>query len=90
MPGARLMTEWGGLGKVFIGIGLAIAGLGVLLLLADRVPGMSHLFGWIGKLPGDISIKRDNFSLFFPLGTSILLSVLLSLVLYLLSWIFRR
>ncbi|HTL61142.1 MAG TPA: DUF2905 domain-containing protein [Nitrospira sp.] len=84
------MTEWGGLGKVFIGIGLAIAGLGVLLLLADRVPGMSHLFGWIGKLPGDISIKRDNFSLFFPLGTSILLSVLLSLVLYLLSWIFRR
>jgi DUF2905 family protein len=84
------MTEWGGLGKVFIGIGLAIVGLGVLLLLADRVPGMSHLFGWIGKLPGDISIKRDNFSLFFPLGTSILLSVLLSLVLYLLSWIFRR
>jgi hypothetical protein len=84
------MTEWGGLGKVFIGIGLAIAVLGVLLLLADRVPGMSHLFGWIGKLPGDISLKRDNFSLFIPLGTSILLSVLLSLVLYLLSWIFRR
>jgi Protein of unknown function (DUF2905) len=51
---------------------------------------VSHLFSWVGKLPGDISIKRDNFSLFFPLGTSILLSVLLSLVLYLLSWIFRR
>jgi hypothetical protein len=90
MPGQRLMTEWGGLGKVLIGIGLAIAAVGGLLLLADRVPGMSHLFGWIGKLPGDISIKRDNFSLFFPLGTSILLSVLLSLILYLLSWIFRR
>jgi hypothetical protein len=84
------MTEWGGLGKVFIGIGLAVTVVGVLVLLADRVPGLSHLFGWIGKLPGDISIKRDNFSLFFPLGTSILLSVLLSLVLYLLSWIFRR
>ena len=84
------MTEGGGLGKVFVGIGLAIAVVGALLLLADRVPGMSHLFGWIGKLPGDISIKRENFSLFFPLGTSILLSVLLSLVLYLLSWIFRR
>jgi hypothetical protein len=90
MPGQWLMTEWGGLGKVLIGIGLAIAVVGGLLLLADRVPGMSHLFGWIGKLPGDISIKRDNFSLFFPLGTSILLSVLLSLILYLLSWIFRR
>ena len=69
---------------------MARAGLGLLLVLADRVPGMSHLFSWVGKLPGDLSIKRDNFSLFFPLGTSILLSVLLSLVLYLLSWIFRR
>jgi len=84
------MTEWGGLGKFFIGIGAMIAVVGVLLVLADRIPGISHLFGWIGKLPGDISIKRDNFSLFFPLGTSILLSVVLSLVLYLLSWIFRR
>ena len=84
------MSDWGGLGKLFIGVGLAVAVVGGLLLLADRVPGVSHLFGWIGKLPGDISIKRDNFSLFFPLGTSILLSVLLSLVLYLLSWMFRR
>lgn len=84
------MTEWGGVGKLLIGIGLAVAVVGGLLLLADRVPGMSHLFGWIGKLPGDFFIKRDNFSLFIPLGTSILLSVLLSLVFYLLSWMFRR
>lgn len=84
------MTEWGGLGKLFIGVGLAIAVLGLLLVLADRVPGMSHLFSWVGKLPGDMSIKRDNFSLYVPLGTSILVSVLLSLVFYLLSWIFRR
>jgi hypothetical protein len=84
------MTEWAGLGKLFIGVGLAIAVLGLLLVLADRVPGMSHLFSWVGKLPGDMSIKRDNFSLYVPLGTSILVSVLLSLVFYLLSWIFRR
>ena len=84
------MSEWGGLGKAFIGIGLAVAVVGALLLLAERVPGVSHLFGWIGKLPGDISIKRDNFSLFLPLGTSIFLSVLASLVLYLLLWMFRR
>ena len=84
------MTEWGSLGKLFIGIGVVIAVVGALLLLADRIPGISHLFSWMGKLPGDISIKRDNFSVYFPLGTSILLSVLLSLVLYLLSWIFRR
>jgi uncharacterized protein HemY len=51
---------------------------------------VSHLFGWMGKLPGDILIKRNNFSFFFPLGTSIVLSVVLSLVFYLLSWIFRR
>jgi hypothetical protein len=84
------MPEWGGLGKLFIGIGVAIAVLGVLFVLADRIPGMSNLLSWVGKLPGDISIKRDNFSLFFPLGTSIVLSVLLSLVFYFLSWMFRR
>lgn len=67
-----------------------MAVLGVLFLLADRVPGIGSLFGWFGKLPGDISIKRDNFSLFFPLGTSLLLSVVLSLLFYLVSWIFRR
>jgi hypothetical protein len=84
------MSEWDGLGKLLIAAGLAIVAAGSLMLLADRFPGVSHLFSWVGKLPGDISIKRDNFSLFFPLGTSILLSVVLSLVLYLLSWIFRR
>ena len=84
------MTEWGGFGKLLIGLGVALALVGGLLLLADRIPGVSHLFGWMGKLPGDIFIKRDNFSFFFPLGTSIVLSVVLSLVFYLLSWIFRR
>jgi hypothetical protein len=90
MPGQRLMTEWGGFGKLLIGLGVAAALVGGLLLLADRIPGVSHLFGWMGKLPGDIFIKRDNFSFFFPLATSIVLSVVLSLVFYLLSWIFRR
>ncbi|HSF69141.1 MAG TPA: DUF2905 domain-containing protein [Nitrospira sp.] len=84
------MPEWGGLGKLFIGIGLVIAGVGVLFVLADRIPGISYLFSWVGKLPGDIFIKRGNFSLFFPFGTSIVLSVLLSLVFYFLSWMFRR
>ncbi|HSB43492.1 MAG TPA: DUF2905 domain-containing protein [Nitrospira sp.] len=84
------MVEWASIGKLFIGIGAVMAVLGVLFLLADRVPGIGSLFGWFGKLPGDISIKRDNFSLFFPLGTSLLLSVVLSLLFYLVSWIFRR
>lgn len=84
------MAEWGSLGKFFLGLGALIALAGFLLLLADRVPGIGSLLGWFGKLPGDISIKRDNFSFFFPLGTSILLSVILSLLFYFLSWLFRR
>ena len=84
------MTEWGGFGRLLIGLGVAVALVGGLLLLADRIPGVNHLLSWMGKLPGDIFIKRDNFSFFFPLGTSIVLSVVLSLVFYLLSWILRR
>jgi len=84
------MTEWGTLGKIFLGIGTLIALVGLLLLLADRIPGAGNLLGWFGRLPGDISVKRDNFSFYFPLGTSLLLSVILSLLFYFLSWIFRR
>ena len=84
------MAEWGSLGKIFIGVGLCVALAGLLLLLADRVPGAGNLPGWFGKLPGDISIRRDNFSFSFPLATSLLLSVILSLLFYLITWIFRR
>ena len=84
------MIEWESAGKIFIGVGTVIALLGVLFLLVDRVPTLSHLVSWFGRLPGDITVKRDNFSLYFPLATSIVLSVVLSLLFYLLSWIFRR
>ena len=84
------MTEWSGVGKLLLGVGFFIALLGLLLLLADRTPGIGNLFNWFGRLPGDISIKRDSFSFYFPLGTSVLLSVVLSLLFYFLSWIFRR
>lgn len=84
------MGEWGSLGKVFIGVGLCVALAGLLLLVADRVPGVGNLLGWFGKLPGDISVRRDNVSFFFPFTTSLLLSVVLSLVFYLITWLFRR
>jgi len=84
------MVEWSTFGKLLIGIGAAIVGLGVVVFLADRVPGLGHLFGWFGRLPGDISIRRENVSFYFPLGTSLLLSVVLSLLFYLLSWFLRR
>jgi hypothetical protein len=71
----------GGLGRILVVVGAAIALLGVLLLLGERFPGLR-----IGKLPGDVAIERDRFRFYFPLGTSILLSIVLSL----LFWIFGR
>jgi hypothetical protein len=84
------MPEWTTIGKVMIGMGLMIAGLGAVLVAADRIPGLSNLFSWLGKLPGDISIKKDHVSLYFPIATSILLSVILSLLFYIAGWFFRR
>jgi hypothetical protein len=84
------MAEWEGLGKLLLAIGLFIAVTGLVLMAADRIPGITGLFNWVGKLLGDMSFKLDNFCLYFPLGTSVLLSVLLSLLFYFLSWIFRR
>ena len=68
-----------GLGKALIIFGLLIVLLGVVITLAGKLP-------WLGRLPGDIYIKRDRFTFYFPLATSILLSLLLSLLL----WLFRR
>ena len=71
------------LGRLLIGVGLVLLIAGALLLLLGRI-------GFpLGRLPGDISYRGRNLSVYFPLGTSILLSVLLSLVFYLLSR-FRR
>ncbi len=66
-----------GLGKSLIVFGLIIAVLGVVLTFAGKIP-------WLGRLPGDIYVKRDNFTFYFPLATSILVSVILSLILWLL------
>jgi hypothetical protein len=64
------------LGRSLIVLGLVIAGVGVALTFADKIP-------WLGRLPGDIAIKRDNWSFYFPLTTSIVISIVLSLILYL-------
>ena len=66
-----------GFGKTLIVVGLAIAALGVVVSLAGKLP-------WLGRLPGDIYVKRDNFSFYFPLATSVILSLVLSLILWLL------
>lgn len=66
-------------GKSLIFFGLLLAALGVLFTLGARLP-------WLGRLPGDIYINRGNFTFYFPLTTCIVLSLIITLVLYL----FRR
>jgi len=65
------------LGKILVVAGLVIAAVGALLLLSDKV-------GWIGRLPGDITVRRGNFTFYFPLATCIVISVVVSLLIWLL------
>lgn len=74
----------GTVGKTIIGLGVLLIFVGLLLLALDRI-GVRQ---W--RLPGDIAIQRDGFSFYFPLGTSILLSIVLSLVLTFLAWVASR
>jgi len=67
------------IGKFLIIFGIIIIVIGGILLLSGRIP-------WIGKLPGDIIIQRKNFTFYFPLATSILLSLLLTLI----FWLFGK
>ena len=64
---------------MLIVFGVILVAVGLALLLVPKIPGL-------GKLPGDIVIKRENFSFYFPLGTCILISLILSLI----FWLFRR
>lgn len=67
------------IGKTLIFVGLFIAFIGFLFLFFEKLP-----FG-LGRLPGDIYIKKDNFVFYFPITTSILLSIFLSAIFILLS-----
>lgn len=84
------MAAWNGVGRLLIVVGLVLAAVGVFLTLTGKWPGLGSAFSWIGKLPGDFSIKREQFSVYIPIATSLVLSILLSLVLYFLSWLFHR
>lgn len=66
------------IGRIVILAGIILVVIGVLLVAWDRIP-------LLGKLPGDIHIKRGNFQLYIPLATSLLLSIVLTLVFRLFS-----
>ncbi|MGE5682417.1 MAG: DUF2905 domain-containing protein [Bacillota bacterium] len=67
------------LGKILILLGVVIIIIGAVLLFAGKIP-------FLGKLPGDIYIKKDNYTVYIPIATSILLSIILSIIL----WLFRK
>jgi hypothetical protein len=71
------------LGKILIGFGLVVVVLGGILWLAGHFPGKVP---WLGRLPGDIYVEGGNWKFYFPLGTSIVVSIMLSLLL----WLFSR
>ena len=66
-------------GKILLGFGVVMVVLGVILLLAGNMLGKVP---WLGRLPGDIFIYRGNWKIYFPLTTSILVSVVLSLLFF--------
>jgi hypothetical protein len=68
------------LGKPLIILGLVLVVAGLVVSFAPRLP------SWFGRLPGDLTIKRGSFSFYFPLATCLLLSAILSFIL----WLFRK
>ncbi len=66
------------MGKTFILIGIVLVVIGSILIFVDKIP-------YLGKLPGDIYIKKKNFTFYFPITTSILVSVILSILLFIFS-----
>ena len=61
------------IGRVLLVFGLILAVVGLVLLFADKIP-------FLGRLPGDILVKRKNFTIYFPLATMILLSIVLTVI----------
>ncbi len=67
------MVGFGALGKMLILLGVFIILMGLLLLVGEKIP-------WVGRLPGDIIVRKKNFTFYFPLATSILISIILTLL----------
>jgi hypothetical protein len=64
------MTE---IGRWLIGVGILLVVIGLVILAAGRLP-------WLGRLPGDILIERDNLTIFIPLGTMLVVSLILTII----------
>jgi len=74
----NFMESFQPFGKYLIIIGLVVVAIGLILMFSDKIP-------FLGKLPGDITIRKENFTFYFPIVTSIIISILLSLIFYFIS-----
>lgn len=72
-----MIMDISGLGKMLLIVGLILAGLGALFMLGSKGP-----LSWIGRLPGDFYVKGEKFSFYFPLATGLLISIVLTLILW--------
>ena len=75
------MADFSGAGRFLLVTGVVLSAIGALLILAPRVPGLDRL----GRLPGDFVVERGPITIFFPIVSSIVISVLLTIVLNLIS-----
>jgi uncharacterized protein HemY len=69
-------------GKILIFLGTILILLGLIFSFAGKIP-------YFGRLPGDVYIKRENFTFYFPITTCILVSIILSVIFYLISRFFK-
>ena len=71
-------------GRIMVILGITLALIGAVILAAGR------LFPWLGNLPGDFNFQGQNFKIYFPLATMLLISILVTILLNILIRIFRR
>jgi len=67
------MLGLGSLGKLLFLLGVFIILMGLLLMVGEKIP-------WVGRLPGDIIIKKERFTFYFPIATSVIISIILTLL----------
>lgn len=75
----RVVGELSAFGKIFIVLGIILIIIGGLFILGGKIP-------FLGRLPGDIAIQKKNFSFYFPITTCIIISIIFSLIM----WLLRR
>ncbi len=75
--------NFGALGKTLIFIGIVIAVFGVLMMLFSKVP-------FLSRLPGDIKIERENFTIYFPVTSCIIIGIIITVILNVIFWLIIR